>query len=225
MGSEDLAKRRKNERTTRISKEQELRAETWLIVCEGTKTEPKYFTGLLDYVNTLTDKKIKFKVVGTGRNTESLVNSVDDLFNFTDKEISIKKIKYGKTFIVFDKDDFTKSAFNNAVRMCIRKGYVSLWSNECIELWFLLHFDYLESAISRKEYFKKLTKKLKVEYKKNVDNFSLLGKLEKIPKAYKYAKKLGENLNCEAEPADRKPCTMLYKIIDEIEEYLSLKLK
>lgn len=225
MGSEDLAKRRRNERIARFSKEQKIRAETWLIVCEGTKTEPKYFTSLLDFVNTLTDREIKFKVVGTGRNTESLVDSVDDLFDFTNNEISKKKIRYGKTFVVFDKDDFTKSAFNNAVNMCLRKDYISLWSNECIELWFLLHFDYLESAITRKEYFEKLTRKLKTEYKKNADNFLLLGKLDKIPKAYKYAKKLEENLNCKAQPADRKPCTMLHKIIDEIEEYLGIKIK
>ena len=55
MGSEDLAKRRRNERKARFSKEQKIRAETWLIVCEGTKTEPKYFTSLLDFVNTLSE--------------------------------------------------------------------------------------------------------------------------------------------------------------------------
>ena len=146
MGSEDLAKRRSKERKTRISKEKELRAETWLIVCEGTKTEPNYFKSLLDYVNTMSTKKIKFKVVGTGRNTESLVDSVEELFNFTDKEISSKMIRYGKIFVVFDKDDFTKQAFNNAVNKCINKGYIALWSNECIELWFLLHFNYLDTA-------------------------------------------------------------------------------
>ena len=148
MGSEDLAKRRSKERKTRISKEKELRAETWLIVCEGTKTEPNYFKSLLDYVNTLSTKKIKFKVVGTGRNTESLVDSVEELFNFTDKEISSKMIRYGKIFVVFDKDDFTRQAFNNAVTKCINKGYIALWSNECIELWFLLHFNYLHMTMS-----------------------------------------------------------------------------
>lgn len=225
MGSEDLAKRRSKERKTRISKEKELRAETWLIVCEGTKTEPNYFKSLLDYVNTLSTKKIKFKVVGTGRNTESLVDSVEELFNFTDKEISSKMIRYGKIFVVFDKDDFTKQAFNNAVNKCINKGYIALWSNECIELWFLLHFNYLDTAISRKEYFKKLSKCLGIEYKKNDDNFSLLGGLSKISTAYKYSLKLNQQFDNSVQPADRKPCTMVYKLIDEIEEYMGMKIK
>lgn len=225
MGSEDLAKRRRNERKERASKERELRADSWLIVCEGTKTEPNYFKSLLDYVNSISDKKIKFKVVGTGRNTESLVTSVDDLFDFTSKEISNRIIRYGKTFVVFDKDDFTKSAFNNAINMCIKQGYISLWSNECIELWFLLHFDYLDTAITRKEYFEKISKKFKKEYKKNDDIFLLLGQFNRIPKAYKYSKTLDENSNYKAQFADKKPCTMIYKIIDEIEEYTGMKIK
>ena len=173
----------------------------------------------------MSTKKIKFKVVGTGRNTESLVDSVEEFFNFTDKEISSKMIRYGKIFVVFDKDDFTKQAFNNAVIKCINKGYIALWSNECIELWFLLHFNYLDTAISRKEYFKKLSKCLGIEYKKNDDSFSLLGGLSKISTACKYSLKLDQQFGCNVQPADRKPCTMVYKIIDEIEEYMGIEIK
>ena len=32
-------------------------------------------------------------------------------------------------------------------------------------------------------------------------------------------------MNCNNyQPADRKPCTMVYKIIDEIEDYLGIKI-
>lgn len=225
MGSDNFTKRKKNERKARTSQELKLRAETWLIVCEGTKTEPNYFTSLFNYVNTLCEKQIKFKVVGTGRNTESLVNSVENLFNFTTKEISNKMIRYGKIFVVFDKDDFTDNAFNNAVNMCIRKDYIPLWSNECIELWFLLHLDYLDAAITRKDYCDKLSQRLKIKYSKNGDNFFLLGNLDRIPLAYRYAKKLEQSLHCGKRPAEQKPCTTVYKIIDEIEEYMEIKIK
>lgn len=225
MGPENLAKRRRNERKARISKEINLRAETWLIICEGIKTEKKYFESLIESVNNLTDKKIKKRVVGIGKNTESLVNSVESFFDSTDKEISNKKIRYGKIFVVFDKDSFANDAFNNAVNMCAQKGYISLWSNECIELWFLLHFDYLNTALSRDRYFEKLSKKFEKNYQKNDDNFSLLSKLKKIPIAYKNAKKLEQDTECYDLPADKKPCTMVYKIIDEIEEYLDIKIK
>ena len=134
-------------------------------------------------------------------------------------------IRYGKVFVTFDKDDFSKVDFNDAVRMCENKGYIALWSNECFELWFLLHFNYLDTAITRKEYYVKLKHNLKVDYLKNADNFSLLGKLDRIPKAYAFAKKLESNFDCNDQPADRKPCTMVYKIIDEIETYTGVKLK
>ena len=77
----------------------------------------------------------------------TLVESVNNLFDFTSKEVSKVNIPYGKVFVVFDKDDFTPNAFNKAIEKCENNGYIALWSNECIELWFLLHFNYLSSNI------------------------------------------------------------------------------
>ena len=50
MGTDNLLNRRKNERQKRLSKERKLREETWLIVCEGTKTEPNYFSSLINEI-------------------------------------------------------------------------------------------------------------------------------------------------------------------------------
>ena len=125
-------------------------------MCEGTKTEPQYFIDLIEYINSVSKKKIKYKVEGTGRNTKSLVESVEDFFYFSDNLINKAIIRYAKVFTVFDKDDFTNEAFNTAIKMSEDRGYISLWSNQCIELWFLLHFEYLQSDISRNDYFKKL---------------------------------------------------------------------
>ena len=35
--------------------------------------------------------------------------------------------------------------------------YHAIWSNQCIEVWFLLHFSYFQSDIHRKEYWPKLS--------------------------------------------------------------------
>ena len=43
MGSDELKRRKDRERKHRKSKEYSLRAETWLIVCEGKQTETKCF--------------------------------------------------------------------------------------------------------------------------------------------------------------------------------------
>ncbi len=47
----------------------------------------------------------------------------------------------------------------------------AVWSNLCIEFWFLLHFSFMQSDIHREEYWQKLTECLKQigagEYDKN----------------------------------------------------------
>ena len=80
MGTDNLNKRRSKERRERKSKELETRAETWLIVCEGKKTEPNYFKTLFDCINSKSSKKINVKIEGIGKNTKSVVNSVDSFF-------------------------------------------------------------------------------------------------------------------------------------------------
>lgn len=57
MGTDNINKRRSIERKQRISRELQTRAETWLIVCEGTKTEPNYFKALFDYINSKYEKR------------------------------------------------------------------------------------------------------------------------------------------------------------------------
>lgn len=219
MGSEDLQKRRKQARKERKSKEIELRSETWLIVCEGTKTEPQYFIDLIEYINSVSKKKIKYKVEGTGRNTKSLVESVEDFFYFSDNLINKAIIRYAKVFTVFDKDDFTNEAFNTAIKMSEDKGYIPLWSNQCIELWFLLHFEYLQSDISRNDYFKKLSSYVGQKYNKNSNNFELLGGLSNINKAFKNSKKMYNSFKSN-NPSKMSPCTTIFKLFEKIEEYM-----
>lgn len=224
MGTDDLFNKRRKERQKRVSKELKIRAEKWLIVCEGEETEPNYFKRLLDYVNAKTDKKIKYTIEGTGRNTESLVSCIDGYFTFVD-ELKIKEdIPYGKVFAVFDKDSFKKGQFNNAIHMSIKKGYIPIWSNECIELWFLLHFDLLSSNITRNVYFKKLSKILGHEYQKSENHFDMLNTELNLKTAIQNANRLYCELQHISSYADRAPCTTVFKFIEEIEEYIGMKL-
>mgnify|MGYP004461391009 FL=1 len=117
------------------------------IISEGTKTEPYYIGTIAERVNEKyreysTGKRII--VEGTGRNTKSLLeyarNTVDK--NFPQAE---------EVWLMYDKDDFPEDNFDNTQhsaedRMDKRKYRVA-WSNECIELWFLLHFQEVTSNI------------------------------------------------------------------------------
>lgn len=225
MGTDNINKRRSIERKQRISRELQTRAETWLIVCEGTKTEPNYFKALFDYINSKYGKKINCIVKGTGKNTKGVVKSVDEFFRFSDDLVSSTDIPYGKVFTVFDKDDFSDNDFNSAIKMSERKGYISLWSNQCIELWFILHFEYFHSNCSRKVYFEKLSEILSSKYQKNDNHFDLLGQLNNVKTAIKNSKKLFNNYKKDQTPSKMAPCTTIFKLFDEIEDYLGIELK
>lgn len=229
MGTDDLFKKRRKDIDRKESKIKEERGETWLFVCEGEATEPNYIRSLLDYANSKQKKnvgrKIKFQIKGEGKNTESLVNSVDNFFTFVDKQTRCANIRYGKIFVVFDKDSFLDGKFNQAIKKASKKNYEVLWSNECIELWFLLHFYFLDSNVSRQEYFKKLETYFDCAYKKaDTDIFNKLNSEVNIKKAVKNAKKLYQGYPVKTSYAKMAPCTMMFKLIEIIEEYLKIKL-
>ena len=63
------------------------------------------------------------------------------------------------------------------------------------------------------------------KYDKTDKHFELLGCVDKLPIAYKNAVKLQSIYDKNISYAKMKPCTTVYKIIDEIEECLNIKLK
>ena len=224
MGSDDLYNKRKVERQRRVSKKINERAETWLVVCEGEKTEPNYFKRLFEYANSKSDRKIKFYIDGEGRNTESLVNSIDNYFGYCDNLVKNRDIPYGKIFAVFDKDSFKKGQFNNAIHTAIKRGYIPIWSNECIELWFLLHFDYMKTNITRDRYYEILSDKFSAKYKKPDEHFDMLDSEKRLGTAIRNAKKLYCQFEDEPSFAKSAPCTTVFVLIEELEKYLGIKL-
>jgi hypothetical protein len=224
MGKDDFYKKRKQEREARKRKERKIKAETWLFVCEGVETEPNYIKDLIKYANSKSDKTIKIKVEGVGKNTESLVKSVDKYFADVDVIKTKEDIPYGKIFTVFDKDSFEKSQFNNAISISHKKGYIPIWSNECIELWFLLHFSFFTSDVHRTEYFDKLSKIFNKNYKKSDYIFNMLNSDKNLKTAVNNAKRLYCETQNISSYSNRVPCTTVFKLIKEIEEYLGIKL-
>ena len=213
---------RNSGRTKRKPKNIKVKNERWLIVCEGEKTEPYYFEDLIRYANELSEKKIDSTIRGTGRNTESLVEYTELLESvavFGKESI----INYSKTFVVFDKDSFEAEQFNNAIYKAERMDYIPIWSNECIELWFLLHFSYFNSSVVRGIYFEKLEKIFGDKYDKAARSFPLLMEKGSIKDAYRNAKQLHDNVG-EESFAKQNPCTMVFKLINELEASLDINL-
>ena len=162
----------------------------FLIVCEGERTEPNYFKELVkDKYSEVRSEEI----VGEGRSTCALVRKTEEIRNKVEQQ---RQLRFDRIWVVFDKDDFPD--FNEAIELAKSKGYLAAWTNEAFELWYLLHFVYFDSAISRKDYIKKLEAEIQKypsysEFKYNKNDagmYALLNRIGDEAQAKKRAKKL-----------------------------------
>ncbi|MEN8905997.1 MAG: RloB family protein [Clostridiales bacterium] len=225
--SDQLFKKRQGKKIKRAEFIKNIAPYRYLIVCEGEKTEPYYFEGIKKIINEKYGNKIvvknikteRIEIYGTGRNTENLVQ-------YTIDKRRRAEIPYGNVWCVFDKDSFSDHQFNNAIVMAESNNIKVAWSNEAIELWFILHFEYLNSGISREKYIKKLNSCFSNyninngKYEKNIVNiYDVLTKYGDIKLAIKYAKMLKKE-HSNITPSLRNPSTELYKLIEELMDYL-----
>lgn len=202
--------RQKRRREKRESYEREvatrLPRKTFLIVCEGTKTEPNYF-------RSFEVLSAKVEIRGTGRNTLSLVHYAERILDERDEE-------FDEVWLVFDKDSFSSVSFNNAVFFCQAhhdEGFRVAYSNEAFELWYLLHFELITKPISRFNYNAMLSKRMKTYYKKNLPNmYQQL--LPRQPLAIENAKLLYEKRSNS--PAKDNPSTTVFQLVEELNSHL-----
>lgn len=215
----DLNKGWLNSRESRTEKRR-LNPEYHLIITEGTKTEPKYFNAIKAEINKNFREHIHLEIFGTGYNT---VNLFKEAKSIADKSIN----GFKHVWLVYDTDDFPPENVNKMLELCEMNSsedtqYHALWSNQCIELWFLLHFAYYHSDTHRTDYLSKLTEHLEKigagKYQKNRDDMYAVLK-PYIDTAIKNAKKLAIS-NSGKTPADSAPGTEVYKIIEMLKPFL-----
>lgn len=197
-----------------------IQPEYHLIVTEGTKTEPQYFQAVKDSINRQYRDKIQLDIFGEGDNTLSL-------FERAKNRASKNANGYKHVWIVFDTDDFPADHINRTAELCVQNStddieYHAIWSNQCIELWYLLHFSYFHSDIHREGYWPKLTERLENigagEYiKGRPDMYDILKPYMEI--AISNAKRL-EQINAGKPPANAAPGTKVYKLIELLKPYL-----
>ena len=194
----------------------------FLIVCEGERTEPNYFKGLVK------DKYSEVRsedIVGEGRSTCALVKRTEEIREKLERQ---RQLRFDHVWVVFDKDDFND--FNEAITLAERKGYKAAWSNEAFELWYLLHFIYLDSAISRADYIKKLENEIhrfggyeNFCYKKNAPGiYGMLQKIGNETQAKLRAARLRSMFDNAHDFKNHKPCTCVDILVEELEHPESL---
>lgn len=191
-----------------------------LIVTEGTKTEPYYFEGLKNEINQKYRGRISIKIegIGQGSNTLTLLERAQNI-------VTESPTEFKHVWLVYDKDDFPKDDFDNTAKKCQSLSeqddsviYHALWSNECIEYWFLLHYVLLESAISRNEYYPKLTEYMGSKYQKNREDIYTLLR-PNLPTAIVNARQVAKR-NEGQPPSSCTPGTLVYEIFEKLKSYL-----
>ncbi|MBA7541989.1 hypothetical protein ES705_34305 [subsurface metagenome] len=206
-------------RTQQVKKEQRRYAfrpqrEKILIVTEGERTEPNYFEGF----KTIIPRGIlHVEVIGTGFNTVQVVQAAQ-------KERYDKRgtdEEYDRVWVAFDKDDFPNRDFNNAVFLSKTDNIRCAYSNESFELWYVLHFQYLDTAINRRQYIEILERILSHPYQKNDPKtfYELQSKGNQL-QAINWAKKLSANFD-QTNPAQEKPTTAVFKLVKELNKFIS----
>lgn len=205
----------------RRDKRKLIQPEYHLIVTEGTDTEPAYFEAIKATINEKYRGRIEIDISGKGDNTVSL-------FKKAKKMAEDSPNQYRHVWVVFDTDDFPAEHIDEVSRLCQEASddeeitYHAIWSNQCIELWFLLHFSYFQSDIHRSEYWPKLTKCLTAiaagAYRKNrTDMFVILRPY--MDTAIMNAKKLEEN-NRGKLASQAAPGTRVYELVEKLKVYL-----
>lgn len=225
MGSDDLFKKRRAAREKRKHEYKNPKANTYLIVTEGERTEPLYFKGL----RTLITEKIGgavdvielpvIDIHGRGCSTGKLIE-------MTDQIVKDAKIMYQEIWVVFDKDDFED--FDQAIELGESKGYHVAWSNQSFEYWLYLHFYYSDSALHRNDWADKLNDLFAQyglgdgTYRKNYEEiYNILNQYDGVNTAIKYAKRRMAGFEKSGKRASAyDPGTTVHILVENLKKYL-----
>lgn len=225
--------------------------EFFLLVCEDESTEPYYFEKVFqeEFEKLLPKDTIRVEPVGTGRNSLGVVERALSIISNRSETIP-KEIDH--VWVIFDKDDLdnndsTKIRFEEAFIKARENNIQVAYSNECFELWLLLHFVDIDglSPIPRNTTESEkygdclygmlqnsinthlsVGKKILYSHKHHKKPYVSVSELIKLiiqygdeEKAIERAKRLDE-LHKHINPIDANPNTTVYKLVQELREWL-----
>lgn len=208
-----MAKRQKKDhRLSNLSRRQGVREikQSFLIVCEGEKTEPDYFKAFRMTAATI-------KAVGQAMNTMTLVNKAISIREADQK----RKRVYDQCWVVFDKDDFPAKDFNQAIQLAEKNGFRVAYSNQAFEYWFLLHYNLYTGAIHRNQYKDMLTRLTGMPYSKSEGYGAVMYNL--LLSRQQQAVSNAETVLAEishGNPAEEESSTTVQRLVLELNKYL-----
>jgi RloB-like protein len=189
----------------------------FLIVCEGERTEPQYFNYFKKFLPRQLVETIE--ITGEGDNTINIVKKAIVLRD--ERSGNVLLPNFDEVWAVYDRDDFPIDRYNGAILLAEENNINSGHSNQSFELWYILHFQYLQSALHRNDYVKILSKKLGFKYQKNDSKVvDYLFQKCNVQQAIKWAEQLDELHEGQGHNnAQSCPSTKVYKLVKLLLEY------
>ena len=177
-----------------------------LILCEDEKSSRDYFSSFPHDRN-----QVEIACVGTGMNTDSLMADA-----IRRKNAAIKnKAPYESIWVVFDKDSSSSQQFNRAFDLARSHNEITAcWSNECFELWYLLHFCYQNTGIAREQIFARVGELLEKAYDK-ADPSVYATLMPHLERALQNAERL-EFANAEQGTKTDNPSTRVHHLVKHL---------
>lgn len=173
----------------------------FLIVCEGEQTEPNYF-------RAFQVPGLVVKIEDVNERGRALIERAEQLREDDD---------YDQVWCVFDRDDLLPAQINDAHQRARQVNIHIAFSNQAFELWYLLHFDYHNTAITRDDYCERLERRLGRAYAKN-STAMYDGLLAQQPLAIANARRLLA-LYDPWRPAQDDPSTTVHHLVEELNKH------
>ena len=176
--------------------------QSFLIVCEGEKTEP-------NYLGSFRGPALVVNVRGFGISPGQLVDRALELGG---------QGYYDQVWCVFDRDDCDVGDFNSAIQRAQRQGLRVAYSNQAFELWYLLHFHFYNTPMRRVDYTEKLSELLPRHYRKN-DSFMYDQLFSRQTTAVRNAERLLRRYPPQS-PGTNDPSTTVHMLVQELNRFL-----
>ncbi len=189
------------------------------IVAEGTVTEVRYLEGFADMINRrfrAYSSRRRVVIRGFGRSCLRLLEEAV-------ATVGTACPNAEEIWLVYDKDDFPADDFDNtqfsAQSYNDHRRIRVAWSNECVELWFLLHFQDLIVNIGREGYLGLLERHC--DYgKTDADIFKKM--LGGIRDAVSRAERLYARYEPDTPPSAMCPAARMHELVRILMKYADL---
>lgn len=190
--------------------------ESFLILCEGEKTEPHYFNAFR--LSTATVRALPV----TAGDAMAVVKAA---IKRRQTEVN-KGNTYDHYWVVFDKDSTPDVTFNDAIAIAEVGGFRVAYSNQAFELWYLLHFDYVSGPLHRSQYADRLSRLLGFPYSKQDEVARLLFRRLydrqsiALENARRLLKQHAGDGSMPRNPATEESSTTVHKLVEMLRSFM-----